>query len=43
VLVVVVMRSVVRAAGAKAIREQWPGPEQTLSVVLRAARGGGSP
>jgi uncharacterized membrane protein YkvA (DUF1232 family) len=43
VLVVVVMRSVVRAAGAEAIRERWPGPEQTLSVVLRAARGGGSP
>jgi uncharacterized membrane protein YkvA (DUF1232 family) len=41
VLVVLVLRSVVRAAGAEAIRERWPGPEQTLSVVLRAA--GGSP
>jgi uncharacterized membrane protein YkvA (DUF1232 family) len=39
VLVVLVLRSVVRAAGVETIRERWPGPEQTLAVVLRAARG----
>lgn len=41
VLVVLVLRSVVRAAGVEAIRECWPGPEQTLAVVLRAAGGSG--
>ncbi|MCW3046407.1 MAG: hypothetical protein JWO74_691 [Solirubrobacterales bacterium] len=42
VLVVLVLRSVVRAAGAETIRERWPGPEQTLAVLLRAARRRGS-
>jgi uncharacterized membrane protein YkvA (DUF1232 family) len=42
-LVVLVLRSVVRAAGVETICERWPGPEQTLAVVLRAARGSSGP
>jgi uncharacterized membrane protein YkvA (DUF1232 family) len=37
VLVALVLRSIVRAGGPELVREHWPGPPQTLAVVLRAA------
>jgi uncharacterized membrane protein YkvA (DUF1232 family) len=37
ILLALVLRSVARAAGPDAIRERWPGPPQSLAVVLRAA------
>ena len=37
VLVALVLRSVVRAAGAELISEHWPGPAASLRLVLRAA------
>ena len=40
ILVAVVLRSLVRAAGEVPLREQWPGPHRTLNLILRLA---GSP
>ena len=40
ILVAVVLRSLVRAAGEAPVREQWPGPHRTLNLILRLA---GSP
>lgn len=40
ILVALVLRHVLRAAGPDAIRRRWPGPERSLQVVLRLA---GSP
>jgi uncharacterized membrane protein YkvA (DUF1232 family) len=40
IIVVLVLRQVVRAGGEPLIRELWPGPEQSLALVLRAARVG---
>ena len=37
ILVALVLRSVARSAGPDAIREHWPGPPQSLALVLRAA------
>jgi uncharacterized membrane protein YkvA (DUF1232 family) len=37
VVVAVVLRSVVRRAGADVVRRHWPGSEQGLAVVLRLA------
>ncbi len=37
VVVGLVLRHVVRAGGEPLIRELWPGPEQSLALVLRAA------
>lgn len=37
ILLALVLRSVARAAGPDAIREHWPGPPQSLALVLRAA------
>jgi uncharacterized membrane protein YkvA (DUF1232 family) len=37
IVVALVLRTVLRAAGADVIREHWPGPEESLSTVLRLA------
>ncbi len=37
IVVALVLRSVVRAAGPELIAAQWPGPERSLAVVLRLA------
>jgi uncharacterized membrane protein YkvA (DUF1232 family) len=36
-LVAVLLRRVVRAAGPEAVRRHWPGPDASLAVVLRLA------
>jgi uncharacterized membrane protein YkvA (DUF1232 family) len=41
VLLVLVLRALLRSAGAGIIREHWPGPERSLDVVLRAAQSPG--
>jgi uncharacterized membrane protein YkvA (DUF1232 family) len=40
IVVGLVLRHLVRAGGEPLIRELWPGPEQSLALVLRAARPG---
>jgi uncharacterized membrane protein YkvA (DUF1232 family) len=35
IIVGLVLRSLVRAGGENVIRELWPGPEQSLAVILR--------
>jgi uncharacterized membrane protein YkvA (DUF1232 family) len=42
-LVVLVLRSVLRRAGAGKLREHWPGPERSLAVLLRLTAGGRPP
>jgi uncharacterized membrane protein YkvA (DUF1232 family) len=37
VLVALVLRRLVDAAGEELVRQHWPGPEQSLRLVLRAA------
>ena len=37
VVVALVLRSVLRAAGPEAVAAQWPGPERSLGVMLRLA------
>jgi uncharacterized membrane protein YkvA (DUF1232 family) len=37
VIVALVLRSIVRGGGRDLIRELWPGPEQTLALILRLA------
>lgn len=37
ILVGLVLRSLVRSAGAELIREHWPGPDESLRAVLRLA------
>jgi uncharacterized membrane protein YkvA (DUF1232 family) len=39
IIVVLVLRSVLRAGGPELVREHWPGPRESLEVVLRAAFG----
>lgn len=39
IIVVLVLRSVLRAGGPELVREHWPGPRESLDVVLRAAFG----
>lgn len=38
-LVAVVLRLLLRGGGAAIVREHWPGPESSLTVVLRVAFG----
>lgn len=38
IVVGLVLRRFVRAGGEPLLRELWPGPEQSLALVLRAAR-----
>ena len=35
IIVALVLRSIVRSGGENLIRELWPGPEQTLALILR--------
>jgi uncharacterized membrane protein YkvA (DUF1232 family) len=37
IIVVLVLRRVLRGGGETVLREQWPGPETSLRIVLRAA------
>jgi uncharacterized membrane protein YkvA (DUF1232 family) len=39
ILVAVVLRCVLRGAGAGIVEEHWPGPEQSLRLILRLAYG----
>ena len=39
ILVALVLRSVLRDAGPSLIREQWPGPPESLGAMLRLAGG----
>jgi|SRR3954447_4426661 uncharacterized membrane protein YkvA (DUF1232 family) len=39
ILVALVLRHLVRAGGESMLRELWPGPEQSLSLILRLATG----
>jgi uncharacterized membrane protein YkvA (DUF1232 family) len=41
-VVALVLRTFLRAVGVGTLREQWPGPDRSLDVVLRAAGRGGS-
>jgi uncharacterized membrane protein YkvA (DUF1232 family) len=36
IIVALVLRSVLRAAGEAPVREHWPGPESSLRFILRA-------
>ena len=38
ILVALVLRHFVRAGGEQLIRELWPGPQQSLELILRLAR-----
>jgi uncharacterized membrane protein YkvA (DUF1232 family) len=38
IIVALVLRHFVRAGGEPMIRELWPGPEQSLTLILRLAR-----
>jgi uncharacterized membrane protein YkvA (DUF1232 family) len=42
IIVALVLRHLLRAGGESMIRELWPGPEQSLALILRLARTGGS-
>ena len=42
IIVALVLRHFVRAGGEPMIRELWPGPEQSLALILRLARPRGS-
>ena len=37
-LVALVLRALVRSAGPELVREHWPGPPESLAVVLRAVQ-----
>jgi uncharacterized membrane protein YkvA (DUF1232 family) len=37
IIVALVLRSLVRSGGDELIRELWPGPEQSLALILRLA------
>jgi uncharacterized membrane protein YkvA (DUF1232 family) len=37
VIVALVLRSLLRADGESLVREHWPGPENSLALVLRLA------
>jgi len=40
IVVALVLRSFVRSSGEQLIRELWPGPEQSLALILRLAQPG---
>ncbi|HEX6460302.1 MAG TPA: DUF1232 domain-containing protein [Thermoleophilaceae bacterium] len=42
ILVALVLRSVLRGPGPSVVREHWPGPEQSLRLILRLAYGAAS-
>jgi uncharacterized membrane protein YkvA (DUF1232 family) len=37
IIVAVLLRAILRAAGAELIREHWPGPKRSLDALLRLA------
>jgi uncharacterized membrane protein YkvA (DUF1232 family) len=37
ILVVMVLRAVLRGSGEALLREHWPGPEQSLQIIIRLA------
>jgi uncharacterized membrane protein YkvA (DUF1232 family) len=39
IIVALVLRSFVRSGGERLVRELWPGPENSLTVILRLAAG----
>jgi uncharacterized membrane protein YkvA (DUF1232 family) len=41
IIVAVALRLLLRGSGASVLEEHWPGPEQSLRLILRLARGGG--
>ena len=43
IIVALVLRSFVRRSGEDMIRELWPGPEQSLALILRLARANSRP
>ena len=40
IIVALILRSFVRSSGEPLIRELWPGPEQSLALILRLAQPG---
>jgi uncharacterized membrane protein YkvA (DUF1232 family) len=40
IIVALILRSFVRSGGEQLIRELWPGPEQSLALILRLAEPG---
>lgn len=40
IIVALILRSFVRSNGEQLIRELWPGPEQSLALILRLAQPG---
>ncbi len=40
IIVALVLRHLVRSGGGPLIRELWPGPEQSLTLILRLASAG---
>ena len=42
IIVALVLRHFIRAGGEPIMRELWPGPEQSLALILRLARPSGS-
>jgi uncharacterized membrane protein YkvA (DUF1232 family) len=38
IIVALVLRNLVRSGGESLMRELWPGPERTLTLILRLAR-----
>ena len=40
IIVALVLRSFVRSGGEQLLRELWPGPEQSLALILRLAQPG---
>jgi uncharacterized membrane protein YkvA (DUF1232 family) len=40
IIVALILRSFVRSGGEPLIRELWPGPEQSLALILRLAQPG---
>jgi uncharacterized membrane protein YkvA (DUF1232 family) len=42
IIVALVLRHLIRAGGEPMMRELWPGPEQSLALILRLAGPGGS-
>jgi uncharacterized membrane protein YkvA (DUF1232 family) len=43
IIVALVLRRLLRGAGASLLREHWPGPEQSLRLIGRLARRDASP
>ena len=38
IVVVLVLRSLIRSGGEPLLREHWPGPDQSLALIVRFAR-----